>query len=226
MSDESHGPEDGLEQEKGPAQAYEEAEHLEEKLHVEKWEGIWIRITAVMVVVFILAIVISATAFGISVPGVSGRINPATLNDPGNPFAEPGLRELAPGKYEAYMVAQTWNFLPDKIEVPVGSQVTFHMTARDVTHGFKLLGTNVNMMVLPGQISTLSTTFDTPGVYDYICHEYCGYVAGAPIGHHTMFGQLTVVATDTMTATGTVTDTVTVTDTAAVTDTTVLTETN
>ena len=109
-------------------------------LHVEKWEGIWMRATTVMVVVFILAIIVSATAFGITVPGVSGRIDPTKLNDPGSPFAQPGLRELAPGKYEAYMVAQTWNFLPDKIEVPVGSEVTFHLTARDVTHGFKLTG--------------------------------------------------------------------------------------
>ena len=83
-------------------------------------------LTTVMVVVFILAIIVSATAFGITVPGVSGRIDPTKLNDPGSPFAQPGLRELAPGKYEAFMVAQTWNFLPDKIEVPVGSEVIFH----------------------------------------------------------------------------------------------------
>jgi cytochrome c oxidase subunit 2 len=214
MSDQSHGPEGS-----GPAHGHEEAHHVEDSLHVERWEGIWMRATTVMVVVFVLAIIVSATAFGITVPGVSGRIDPATLNDPGSPFANPGLRELAPGKYEAYMVAQTWNFLPDKMEVPVGSEVTFHLTARDVTHGMKLAGTNVNMMALPGQISTLSAKFDKPGVYNYICHEYCGYVAGAPIGHQTMYGQLTVVATDTLTATGTITETAPMTDTAPVTET-------
>jgi cytochrome c oxidase subunit II len=229
MSDQGHGTEGT-----GAADGHDEAQHVEENLHVEKWEGIWIRITAVMVVVFVLAIIISATAFGISVPGVSGRINPATLNDPGNPFAQPGIRELAPGKYEVYMVAQTWNFLPDKIEVPVGSEVTFHMTARDVTHGFKLADTNVNMMVLPGQISTLSAKFDKPGVYDYICHEYCGYVTGAPIGHHTMYGQLTVMPLHALTTTetgsdaettNTMTETAPAMDTAAVTETVALTET-
>ncbi|HHY58317.1 MAG TPA: cytochrome C oxidase subunit II, partial [Chloroflexi bacterium] len=105
-------------------------------------------------------------------------------------------RELAPGKYEVYMVAQTWNFLPDKLEVPAGSEVTFHVTARDVIHGIKIAGTNVNMMALPGQVSTLKATFDKPGTYNYICHEYCGYVAGAPIGHHTMYGQITVLPAD------------------------------
>lgn len=225
MSEQSHGPEGG----------HGETAHEPQGLHVEKWEGIWLRITAVMIVVFILAIVISATAFGITVPGVSARVNPADLANPDNPFSQPGLRELAPGRYEAFIVAQTWMFLPDKIEVPVGSHVTFHITSRDVTHGFKLTGTNVNVMVLPGQVSTLSATFDKPGVYDYICHEYCGYVAGSPIGHHTMYGQLTVVDpaasaavtdTTTLTESATMTDTAAVTDTAAITETGTLTETN
>ena len=192
MSEQAHGPE----HEAAPVEA-----HDEQGVHVEKWEGIWIRISVAMVAVFILAIVISTTAFGISVPGVSGRINPATLNDADNPFSQPGLRELAPGKYEAYIVAQTWNFLPDRLEVPAGSEVTFYITARDVIHGFKLTGTNINVMALPGQLSVLSATFNTPGDYNYICHEYCGYVAGAPIGHHTMYGVLTVLPSATVTDT-------------------------
>lgn len=172
----------------------EAGEHVAEAgLHIEKWEGIWIRIAFGMTVVFVAAITIAALSFGISVPGATARINPATLNDEGSPFATPGIRELAPGKYEVYMVAQTWNFLPDKLEFPAGSEVTFYVTARDVIHGIKIAGTNVNMMALPGQVSTLKATFDKPGTYNYVCHEYCGYVAGAPIGHHTMYGQITVL---------------------------------
>lgn len=192
MSEQAHGPE----HESAPGET-----HAEQGVHVEKWEGIWIRLSVAMVAVFILAIVISTAAFGINVPGASGRINPATLNDADNPFSQPGLRELAPGKYEAYIVAQTWNFLPDRIEVPVGSEVIFHITARDVIHGFKLSGTNVNVMALPGQVATLSATFDTPGDYNYICHEYCGYVSGSPIGHHTMYGVLTVLPSHAVTDT-------------------------
>lgn len=182
-------------------------EHAAEgALHIERWEGIWMRVSLVMVVVFILAIIISATAFGISVPGYTARIDPATLSNPDSPFAQPGLRELAPGKYEAYVVAQTWMFLPDKIEVPQGAEVTFYITARDVIHGFKLTGTNVNVMALPGQISKLSATFDTPGDYNFVCHEYCGYVAGSPIGHHTMYGVVTVLPSHAVTETTTLTN--------------------
>lgn len=166
----------------------------QETLHIDFFEGAWIRVSVAVLVVFVIALAISSFAVGIQLPGAYARITPDELADPNNPFANPGLRELAPGKYEAYIIGQTWNFVPAEIRVPQGSEVTFYITARDVLHGFKLLGTNVNVMALPGQVSTLKAVFDEPGTYDYICHEYCGYVEGSPIGHHTMYGQLIVEA--------------------------------
>ncbi|MCB0129275.1 MAG: cytochrome c oxidase subunit II [Caldilineaceae bacterium] len=163
-------------------------------LHVDFFEGAWMRVAAAVVVFFIIAIAIAGFSYGIQPPGQFARITPEDLLDPDNPFSNPGLRELAPGKYEAYIIGQTWNFLPAEIRVPVGSEVTFYLTARDVQHGFKLLDTNINVMVLPGQVSTLKAVFDEPGTHDYICHEYCGYVEGSPIGHHTMYGQIIVEA--------------------------------
>jgi len=160
-------------------------------LHVDRYEAIWIRISVLMLVIFAVAIIFSGFAWGIQLPGAYQRIDPATLNDPGSPFANPGLRELAPGKYEAYMTAQVWSFTPAEVRIPVNSEVTFYVTARDVQHGFKIMETNINMMVLPGQVSTLKATFEEPGTYNLVCHEYCG--AGGPtIGHHTMYAQIIV----------------------------------
>ncbi|MCB0065483.1 MAG: cytochrome c oxidase subunit II [Caldilineaceae bacterium] len=160
-------------------------------LHVDRYEAAWIRISVIVLVIFTIFVALSGFAWGIQLPGVYQRIDPATLNDAGSPFAEPGLRELAPGKYEAYMTAQVWSFSPSEIRIPVGSEVTFYVTSRDVQHGFKIMETNVNMMVLPGQISTLKATFEEAGTYNLICHEYCG--AGGPtIGHHTMYAQIFV----------------------------------
>jgi len=160
-------------------------------LHIDRYEALWIRISLIITVIFIIAVSIASFAYGIQLPGYYQRIDPKTLNDASSPFANPGLRELAPGKYEAYMTAQVWSFTPSELRIPTGSEVTFYVTARDVQHGFKIMETNINMMVLPGQISTLKATFKEPGTYNLICHEYCG--AGGPtIGHHTMYGQIIV----------------------------------
>ncbi len=158
----------------------------EESIHVDRYEAAWMRISVGVLLVFFIAISISSWAIGIQLPGAYERMDPNTLNEPGNPFAEPGLRELAPGKYEAYYRGQIWVFLPNEITIPAGSEVTFYVTSQDVIHGFKITETNVNVMVLPGQVSTLKHTFEEPGEYQIICHEYCGQL------HHTMYATIYV----------------------------------
>jgi cytochrome c oxidase subunit 2 len=160
----------------------------QETLHVDRFEAAWMRIAAAVLAIFFISILVSAFASGFQVPGVYQRIDPTKLYEPGSPFADPGLRELAPGKYEAYIRAQIWSFTPNEIRIPAGSEVTFYTTSQDVQHGIKIQGTNINMMILPGQVSTLKAKFDTPGTYDFVCHEYCGQL------HHTMYGQLIVEA--------------------------------
>ena len=155
-------------------------------LHVDRYEGAWMRISLVVLVGFFLAITVSAFSVGFQVPGVYQRVDPATLNLPDSPFANPEVRELAPGKYEAYIRAQIWLFTPGEIRIPAGSTITFYVTSQDVQHGIKITGTNINMMILPGQISTLTATFDEAGTYNFVCHEYCG------VQHHTMYGRIIV----------------------------------
>ncbi|NJN82427.1 MAG: cytochrome C oxidase subunit II [Caldilineaceae bacterium] len=155
-------------------------------MHVDRYERAWMRLSAAALAVFLVAIVVAAFAWGIQLPGVYARIDPNTLYDAGSPFADPTVRELAPGKYEAYVRAQIWQFTPREIRIPAGSSITFYVTSQDVQHGFNVAGTNINMMVLPGQISTLTATFDEPGTYNFICHEYCGQL------HQTMYGQIIV----------------------------------
>lgn len=162
----------------------------ESGLHIDFWEGLWIRISLIVLAIFVTALTIAAVVGNIQVPGVGGRVDPNALDAPGSRFAEPGVRELAPGKYEATIVAQVWAFTPNPVVVPEDSEVTFYVTSRDIQHGFKVIGTNINMMVLPGQVSTLKAVFDEPGTYNIICHEYCG------IAHHTMYGQIIVEPAD------------------------------
>lgn len=156
-----------------------------ETIHIDPYERGWIIAAIALLVFFALAVMVAGTALGIQLPAPEARVDPNTVDQTG-PFANPGLRELAPGKYEAYILAQIWLFNPRDISVPEGSEVTFYVTSKDVQHGFKLEGTNVNMMVIPGQVSTLTYTANKPGTYNWVCHEYCG------LGHAAMFGTLTV----------------------------------
>ena len=49
------------------------------------------------------------------------------------------------------------------------------------------MGTNVNMMLEPGYISEVVTTFKNPGEFLIVCNEYCG------VGHHMMHSMIEVV---------------------------------
>ena len=62
------------------------------------------------------------------------------------------------------------------------------MTSADVTHGFLIVGTNANTMLVPGYVSQFMTTFRQPGEYLIVCNEYCG------LGHHLMSAKLVVEA--------------------------------
>lgn len=182
-SEETHGAE--LDEQHADA-ASQDPMVTQEFLHVDRFEGAWMRATAAVLAIFLIAIVISAFSVGFQLPGVYQRVDPTTLYEPGSPFADPGLRELAPGKYELYIRAQIWSFTPSEVRIPAGSEVTFFVTSTDVQHGIKLQNTNINMMILPGQISKLTARFDEPGTYQFVCHEYCGQL------HHTMYGELIV----------------------------------
>jgi cytochrome c oxidase subunit 2 len=153
-------------------------------LRVDPYEKGWMAASATILFLFLLAVAASVF-YGFSLPGHEGRVMPdrATV-DP--PFAEPLLVQRGPDRYDAYLRAQVWAFVPNEIRVPAGSTVTFYLTSPDVLHGFLIERTNVNVMVLPGQVSKITSRFDEPGEYRFFCQEYCG------LAHHVMFGKIIV----------------------------------
>lgn len=161
-----------------------------EKMHIHPFERNWMIFTAVLLVLFATAVSVAAFGLGIQLPGPEQRVDPRTVaTDPNSPWSTPGLREIAPGKYDAYILAHAipvWEYLPKEMTVPVGSSVTFYVTSSDVQHGFNVQNTNANFLVLPGQVSKLTIKFDKPGTYNYICNEYCG------VGHGVMYGAIIV----------------------------------
>ena len=154
-------------------------------MRVEFYERVFLILSAVVLVIGLGAVGATVFAAGVHVPSPAGRVDAQQVNTT-PPFDQPGLREVSPGKYEAVMLAHIWAFTPNEIRVPAGSEVTFKVTSADVVHGFMIENTVINAMVIPGQITEMTATFDQPGEHLIICHEYCGS------GHHTMFGRVVV----------------------------------
>ena len=121
-------------------------------MHVDRREKYFIIFSIVLLTVFAAAVGVSAFAVGIQVPSPEQQVNPQTVATPGvSRFADPvdeRLRELSPGKYEVYILAQMWAFVPNEIRIPAGSTVTFYVTSKDVQHGFMVERTNINMMII------------------------------------------------------------------------------
>jgi cytochrome c oxidase subunit 2 len=154
---------------------------------IDPWEKNWMKLSVVLLVVFAAAITIAGFTAGFALPGAESEVDPRTITKEG-PFAEPGVRQLGDGQFEAYVLAQAWSFAPREIVLPVGADIDIYVTSADLQHGFKVTDTNINMQVVPGQVSKLSFNFDEVGEFPYICTEYCGQ------GHAAMFGTVKVVS--------------------------------
>ena len=101
-------------------------------------------------------------------------------------YTLPKVIKLDAKTYQVFSVASMWQFEPSEIYIPVGSEVDFYLTSKDVVHGFNIAQKNVNMMAIHGAINKTTVKFDKPGIYDIVCHEFCG------IGHQNMHAQVIV----------------------------------
>ncbi|SDK46553.1 cytochrome c oxidase subunit II [Natronorubrum texcoconense] len=159
-------------------------------MNIHTYEKLWLVAAMVLIVGFIATITYGSVGLGITMVGdQQPTIEPSEISDDER-FGEPRVEHVGENEYEAYVVAQTFAFSPDPIEVPANSEVTFYVTARDVIHSFSVAGTNINTMVIPGEIAEMTVEFDEPGEYGIVCNEYCGS------GHHDMEGMLHVVPED------------------------------
>ncbi|MBB6454057.1 cytochrome c oxidase subunit 2 [Salirhabdus euzebyi] len=152
---------------------------------MHRLEEIWLTVSCGILIIFMFIVGYQAFALEMGPPSHMETIDPQKV-DQTEPFDNPGVFEIGENEYEVVMTMQTFGFTPNKIEIPVGAEVHFTLTSKDVTHGFQVAGTNINAMVMPGHIQKISHTFDEPGEYLVLCNEYCG------IGHQVMATTITV----------------------------------
>jgi cytochrome c oxidase subunit 2 len=155
-------------------------------MKVDLYEKVWMWAAGILLAAF----------FAISaVGGLLGAAHPPShveAIDPAKVFADPRFRRQgitvdAGGRVHAWVVAVMFAWLPAELTVPAETPVTFHITAIDVTHGFQIVRTNGQAMVVPGYVSQFTTRVDEPGELLIVCNEYCG------VGHHVMAAKLKVV---------------------------------
>jgi len=161
-------------------------------MEIHRYEKIWTAVALLLIVGFIATVTYGTVGAGVKmVDDSGGTVDAGSLGD--TEFGDPGVTQVGENQYEVHVVARQFLFQPgttSPIRVPANSEVTFYVTSADVVHGFEVAGTNINVMVIPGQVAEITVRFDDPGQYGIVCHEYCG------AGHHTMAGQLVVVPED------------------------------
>jgi cytochrome c oxidase subunit 2 len=150
-------------------------------MHIHRLEKIWLAFGIVMLIVFLTIVGFSAFAQGMEPPTnhTHHSVDPEKVEDTA-PFNEPGLKKIGENEYEAVLIGYAFGYKPLNMEVPVGAKIHFIITSTDVVHGFQIPGTNINMMVVPGEVNELTYTFNKKGEYLVLCNEYCG------IGHEYM----------------------------------------
>ncbi|PSL40158.1 cytochrome c oxidase subunit 2 [Planomicrobium soli] len=154
-------------------------------MHLHKYEKIWLVFGVVALAIFLGVVGVSAFSHDHTPAGGMHTIDPKKVNETA-PFDEPGVTQLDDDTYQVAIVAMAFGYNAPDLRVPAGKEIIFHVTATDVVHSFTIDNTKVNMMVVPGQITTKSYTFEKPGKYLILCNEYCG------TGHHMMFNEIEV----------------------------------
>jgi cytochrome c oxidase subunit 2 len=154
----------------------------------ERIERRWATVAVAIVVIMVVMAAIGGVHQAVMPQSRVETADPRRLHL-GGEFIESNLGSAveSDGSVTVRAIGQQYSFTPDCILVPTGTAVTFRMTSADVVHGFLITDTNVNLMLVPGYISTIIAHFDTPGDRHMPCHEFCG------VGHEGMWGRIKII---------------------------------
>ena len=167
-----------------------ESSHRSEAVAVAA-ERRWAWIVGAIVAVLVAMMIVTGWHWAAMPPSRVETVDVRTLHVKGE-FVESNLGTAVDtdGKVTVRLVAQQYSFQPQCIVVPVDTPVTFRATSTDAIHGFIIGTTNANTMLVPGFVSTFTTSFHKTGESLMPCHEYCG------TGHEAMWARVQVLSVD------------------------------
>jgi cytochrome c oxidase subunit II len=104
--------------------------------------------------------------------------------------------EQAPPRKVVHVVAERFAFAPSEIVVEEGTLLEIQLRSDDTNHGFRIKGTNTNVVIPKRGRGNLTVTFEatTAGRYTFECSKMCG------AGHSMMKGAIVVKPRETPTA--------------------------
>lgn len=151
----------------------------------------WAAIVAGIIVLLVAMMVVTGLHWASMPPSRVETLDVRTVHLRGE-FVEGnlGTSVAADGTVTVRLVAQQYSFQPQCLVVPADTPVTFRATSSDAIHGFVIGRTNANTMVVPGFVSTFTTSFPKEGEQLMPCHEYCG------VGHEAMWARVQVMPRD------------------------------
>jgi cytochrome c oxidase subunit 2 len=94
----------------------------------------------------------------------------------------------APAAQTVDIAAERFSFTPSEVRTTVGTTLTVRLTSDDTAHGFRILGSNVNVEIPKRSrgATTVSFTPEKAGRYTFECSKLCG------AGHSFMRGVIVV----------------------------------
>lgn len=145
---------------------------------MEQFERKLILVSIALMVVFAALAAYASIGIGIKLPTCEHMA----------PFSEGKVISKGNNQFEIHYVAKMWSFDPAELILPEKADVDVYLSALDVNHGFEVVGTDLNLMAVPGTVNASHQHFEHKGEYLVICHEYCG------LNHQNMLGKIRVVS--------------------------------
>ena len=99
-------------------------------------------------------------------------------------------QDAPPAAHTVDIAAERFSFTPSEVKTRVGTTLTIRLTSDDTAHGFRIIGTDVNIEIPKRSRGVTTVTFTPPkaGRYTFECSKLCG------AGHSFMRG--VIVADD------------------------------
>ena len=94
----------------------------------------------------------------------------------------------APAEQTAEVLAERFSFTPSEIKTTAGTTLQIRLESDDTAHGFRIIGTDVNIEIPKRGRGTTTVTFkaEKAGRYTFECSQLCG------AGHSFMRGVIVV----------------------------------